>query len=430
MTECTLTKPAQADPPDPHYLSANSHKTREEGMCFMEMVAFLAGEEHSDKPECASPVLSSYGRAINDGLDDERRQRLLPIAKSLINTRCDECEQRRALKLVSLSLRETFGRWLHRQGMVGAARIMQGVDTDLQSILDAVRSVSDITESLDEPDEDFIATVQMGQQVCAYVVQHHYHFTAAECGDLEAACDDAGDASTAPLFLSHLEQAIAECPHDAERQMATFKDLLPDETSDFQYEFDAAGLSVRSRWDPDLRFVLRFGDHPAGQDSHAAQFLFDMWRAGFNSGRAYSANHPAVAGGASQQTAGKPNPALPAPSTTRRAVDLTRSDDSRLEGPCPWCGDLVRISVDVFYSRFVGGCPSCKGAVAYRAPAGTFRSDVVDVAAGIWLIDRTHYCAQCRYFVPDCRCSPPTVMPVGVAAHTPPPWEFLPGRTG
>lgn len=107
----------------------------------------------------------------------------------------------------------------------------------------------------------------------------------------------------------------------------------------------------------------------------------------------------------------------------RKAVNLERTPDHRLGGPCPWCGETIRISVDVLYNQFTGSCPSCKNPVAYRAPDGTFRSDTADPAPNVWRIDRDHYCAICRHFIPECKCQPPTVMPAGVADSTPPPWK-------
>lgn len=421
MTTCTAENSHQQQDRVLHFhLDADTHSTREEGMCLMELVAFLSGEEHSDNPKCASPVLSSYGRSINDSLGDERRQALLPMASALLNTRCAECEQKRALELVSLSLRESLGRWLERQGLRGAAQLLREAEPDLQSLLEAMAEVQDIVGDPEEVRTEHAETVGMGTQVCAYTVQHYYNFAAAECGDLEAAVDLIGNATDVPLFVRHLEQAIAVCPHGAARTGATYQCLLPPSTDNFQFELSDRGLLIRSVLDEDVEFQMLFGDQPPGQEHHAAQFLFEMWRSGFNGGREYQRRHPDPAEPADDQG----DDLRPASeSLGRRAVDLSKEVDAKLQGACPWCGAEIRVSVDVFYSRFVGGCPACGRGVAYRAPAGTFRTNVVDVAPGIWRIDRTHYCARCRYFVPDCSCQPRTVMPEGIPAHTPAPWE-------
>jgi hypothetical protein len=55
-------------------------------MCLMSFVAFLAGEDHSDAPECASPLIQAFGVRINDSMPYEVRQRLKPFAPRIIGT--------------------------------------------------------------------------------------------------------------------------------------------------------------------------------------------------------------------------------------------------------------------------------------------------------------------------------------------------------
>jgi hypothetical protein len=93
-------------------LSFGSHKTREKGMCLMEAVALLAGEEHSDFPECACPVLAAYARGINDRMgrgpegDALRNKYLLPLAEKLIGTRSTpEVEIKRAFFFADRAVR-------------------------------------------------------------------------------------------------------------------------------------------------------------------------------------------------------------------------------------------------------------------------------------------------------------------------------------
>jgi len=58
-------------------LRAGAHPTRDDGVCAMEMVAWLAGEAHSDEPRCACPVLGALVRASNDAMTDAQRDRFL-----------------------------------------------------------------------------------------------------------------------------------------------------------------------------------------------------------------------------------------------------------------------------------------------------------------------------------------------------------------
>lgn len=72
-------------------LGHGSHKTREEGMCAMEAVAWLAGEPHTDAPTCACPVVASAVRGLNDRIgDDDMRTRLLrPLLVKVVGSRAD-----------------------------------------------------------------------------------------------------------------------------------------------------------------------------------------------------------------------------------------------------------------------------------------------------------------------------------------------------
>ncbi len=55
-------------------------------MCLMSLVAFLAGEPHSDAPGCASPVIQAFAVAVNDHMPRAARQRLKPFAPRIIGT--------------------------------------------------------------------------------------------------------------------------------------------------------------------------------------------------------------------------------------------------------------------------------------------------------------------------------------------------------
>ena len=55
-------------------------------MCLMSLVAFLAGEPHSDAPGCASPVVQAFAVLVNDHMPRPARQRLKPFAPRIIGT--------------------------------------------------------------------------------------------------------------------------------------------------------------------------------------------------------------------------------------------------------------------------------------------------------------------------------------------------------
>ena len=86
-------------------LEAGGHEP-DSKYCLMEAVAFVNGDPWTDHPECACPVLSAYGRALNDAMPDEQRQRLIPYIPLLIGTRSNlEVEQQRAFILADLAVR-------------------------------------------------------------------------------------------------------------------------------------------------------------------------------------------------------------------------------------------------------------------------------------------------------------------------------------
>jgi hypothetical protein len=84
--------------------------TRESNeLCVMTLAALIAGEQHTDRPVCACPVLSAMAIRLNDGpwwsSDKERTELLAPLAPKLVGTRADAgVELLRAKVLVDLAL--------------------------------------------------------------------------------------------------------------------------------------------------------------------------------------------------------------------------------------------------------------------------------------------------------------------------------------
>ncbi|MGB3500186.1 MAG: hypothetical protein WBA44_01065 [Mesorhizobium sp.] len=76
-------------------LTPGKHTSPEDGMCAMEVVAFLAGGPHSDHPRCACPIVSGYVRHVNDNMPDDHRQRLLPYLPRLVDSVSEDHEQAR-----------------------------------------------------------------------------------------------------------------------------------------------------------------------------------------------------------------------------------------------------------------------------------------------------------------------------------------------
>jgi hypothetical protein len=68
-------------------LGPGTHDSPDGGeVCVMELSSMLAGGRFTDHPSCVSPVIAAFLRGYNDGLDDERRQTLRPLAAACVGT--------------------------------------------------------------------------------------------------------------------------------------------------------------------------------------------------------------------------------------------------------------------------------------------------------------------------------------------------------
>jgi len=80
--------------------SVGNHEAGSGELCAMEYVAFLAGEEHSDFPKCACPVISLYVQTLNDRMNEDWRYQLRGYLLRLIGNRDPKSETERADYLV------------------------------------------------------------------------------------------------------------------------------------------------------------------------------------------------------------------------------------------------------------------------------------------------------------------------------------------
>lgn len=109
-------------------IRAGAHPTRGDGLCAMEMVAWLAGEEHSDGPACTCPTLAALVRAFNDSIPDDRlRSRYLrPLIPRLVNTRGTRLdEQERGFLVADYAVRVLAPQVLRRHGRGEEAERLQ-----------------------------------------------------------------------------------------------------------------------------------------------------------------------------------------------------------------------------------------------------------------------------------------------------------------
>ena len=143
-------------------LRSGAHDRRDDGMGAMEMVAWLAGELHTDEPQCACPVIAAFVRAFNDLLpDDDARTKLLrPLVPKFVNTRGTVGdERRRGFLVVDAAVRRLLPHVLHKVGRPAAAAVLAGL-----SALTDVRTASAALASMDEVAPEQHATRWMLQR--------------------------------------------------------------------------------------------------------------------------------------------------------------------------------------------------------------------------------------------------------------------------
>jgi hypothetical protein len=109
-------------------LERGSHIDISAGVCAMEMVAFLAGEMHSDRPVCTCPVLAAFVRRLNDRFDDSDRQLLKPFIPRLIGTRDEKKRDVRMYFFVNWAAREFAPTVLEDSGRVEDAKLLRDLD--------------------------------------------------------------------------------------------------------------------------------------------------------------------------------------------------------------------------------------------------------------------------------------------------------------
>ena len=130
---------------DELYLHHGAHDTFEEGHCAVEVVAWLAGEPHTDHPACGSPVIAAFLRRWNDDLDDQGRQQLKKVLPTVVGTAGGrELEERRAWMATDWLVRVHTPAWLDLAGVTESAAALRAlpplaVGFDSQDVITSAR---------------------------------------------------------------------------------------------------------------------------------------------------------------------------------------------------------------------------------------------------------------------------------------------------
>ncbi|HEY3143898.1 MAG TPA: hypothetical protein VGJ86_22365, partial [Acidimicrobiales bacterium] len=93
------------------------------GFSAMEAVAFAAGEAWSERPRCASPTITEWMIAWNDGLDDRSRQELRRYIWRLVGSKGTPAQERARRWMAGDWLARAYApAWLNAAGLVHEAR--------------------------------------------------------------------------------------------------------------------------------------------------------------------------------------------------------------------------------------------------------------------------------------------------------------------
>jgi hypothetical protein len=123
---------------DTMVLAKGGHDTRLDGVCLLEAVAWQAGEDHTDRPVCVSPVLAAFGRSLNDVLPDAKRQELVPLVPLLPGTAGDGHDETRGYMALDWLIRGWTPAWFSLAGLTADAQALR----DLRRIVDMAAAKS------------------------------------------------------------------------------------------------------------------------------------------------------------------------------------------------------------------------------------------------------------------------------------------------
>lgn len=107
-------------------LKSGGHSASSGNFCFNEAAAWLAGEKHSDAPECVSPYLRSFTMRLNDRWTDEQRQTLLPYLPRVIGTGGDGKDEARRRIAQRALCTDLLPPWLRLAGLDEMAAEVEG----------------------------------------------------------------------------------------------------------------------------------------------------------------------------------------------------------------------------------------------------------------------------------------------------------------
>jgi hypothetical protein len=102
-------------------LARGRHTSAGAGVCVMELASMLAREPFSDRSRSISPTIGAFLRTYNDGIDDDRRQDLYPVAAAILGTAARRAVERDRVSRCLAFAQEHGARLPSRRAALGLA---------------------------------------------------------------------------------------------------------------------------------------------------------------------------------------------------------------------------------------------------------------------------------------------------------------------
>jgi hypothetical protein len=209
-------------------LAKGAHDSPDDGMCLLEAVSWIAGERWSDHPSCASVVLGTFGRNLNDALPAETRQQLIPLAPQIVGTAGDGLDETRSYMALDWLIRTYTPAWLDLAGLTAEAQALR----DLRRIVDLV-SAQDagpvVRDGRDKAEAKWSAARAAARSAAGYAAGYAAGAAAgAAAGSAaRAAAGSAALSAAGSAALSAAESAARSAARAAARSAAAEAALAP-----------------------------------------------------------------------------------------------------------------------------------------------------------------------------------------------------------
>lgn len=210
----------------------------------MEFSAYLAGEPHSDHPDCVSPVLIDFCIAFNNALDDVERQKLHQYLARTIGTRGDGRDEERAWLATDWLIRTYVPAWLTLAALDDMAERLRSLPPVLAAE-DLQRAMVDLTDARRQAHAAWDAAAGGNAKTAAWIAAG----TAARIAGRVVARVTAGDAVRLAAWATtgaNVAGAVLR-PTACELQRSAFDLLdrmLPTEGQTPSLEYDATSAAT------------------------------------------------------------------------------------------------------------------------------------------------------------------------------------------